>query len=164
VREALGVTPQATAAIWRFLLDVDWMAVAEVPFAPPDHPLFLLLGLPRRARYRMHDALWVRLVDVPAALSARAYGDGGPLVLEVRDAVCEWNEGRWKLENGECERTEEEPDLALDVSALGSAYLGAVSFTQLREGLRVQELREGAVALADALFSWRPLPWCLEIF
>ncbi len=164
VREALGVTPQATAAIWRFLLDVDWMAVAEVPFAPPDHPLFLLLGLPRRARYRMGDGLWVRLVDVPAALSGRAYGEGGPLVLEVRDAVCEWNDGRWKLEHGVCERTEEEPDLALDASALGSAYLGAVSFTQLREGLRVQELRDGAVARADALFAWRPLPWCLEIF
>ena len=164
VREALGATPQATAAIWRFLLDVDWMAVAEVPFAPPDHPLFLLLGLPRRARYRMHDALWVRLVDVPAALSGRAYREGEPLVLEVRDAVCEWNDGRWKLESGVCERTEEEPDLALDVSALASAYLGAVSFTQLREASRVQELREGAVARADALFAWRPLPWCLEIF
>jgi predicted acetyltransferase len=164
VREALGVTPQATAAIWRFLLDVDWMAVAEVPFAPPDHPLFLLLANPRRARYRMHDALWVRLVDVAVALSGRAYGEGGPLVLEVRDAVCEWNDGRWKLEHGVCERTEEEPDLALDVSALGSAYLGAVSFTQLHEALRVQELRDGAVAQADALFAWRPLPWCLEIF
>ena len=63
-----------------------------------------------------------------------------------------------------CERTDAEPDLALDVSALGSAYLGAVSFTQLRQALRVEELREGAVARADALFAWRPLPWCPEIF
>ncbi len=164
VREALGSTPEATAAIWRFLLDVDWMTVAEVPLAPPDHPLFLLLALPRRAGYRMHDVLWVRLVDVGAALSGRAYGEGGPLVLEVRDAICEWNDGRWKLEDGVCERTDSEPDLALDVSALGSAYLGAVSFTQLREALRVEELREGAVGRADALFAWRPLPWCLEIF
>jgi predicted acetyltransferase len=164
VREALGSTPEAMAAIWRFLLDVDWTAVVEVPFVPPDHPLFLLLGLPRRARYRMHDAVWVRLVDVAAALSGRAYGEGGPLVFEVRDAVCAWNDGRWKLEHGVCERTEEEPDLALDVSALGSVYLGAVSFTQLHEALRVEELRDGAVARADALFAWRPLPWCLEIF
>jgi predicted acetyltransferase len=164
VREALGSTPQATAAIWRYLLDVDWMAVVEVPYAPPDHPLFLLLALPRRARYRMHDALWIRLVDVGAALSGRAYDGGGSVVLEVGDAVCEWNDGRWKLENGMCERTDEEPDLALDVSALGSAYLGAVSFTQLHEALRVKELRAGAIGRADALFAWRPLPWCLEIF
>lgn len=164
VREALASTPEATAAIWRFLLDVDWMTVVEVPFAPPDHPLFLLLALPRRARYRMHDVLWVRLVDVGAALSGRAYGEGGPLVLEVRDAVCGWNDGRWRLDRGTCERTDVEPDLALDVSALGSAYLGAVSFRQLREALRVEELREGAIERADALFAWRPLPWCLEIF
>jgi predicted acetyltransferase len=164
VREALGATPAATATIWRFLLDVDWMAQVEVSLAPPDHPLFLLLALPRRARYRMHDGLWVRIVDLPAALSGRAYGEGGPLVLEVRDAVCDWNDGRWKLENGVCERTEAEPDLALDVSALGSAYLGAVPFNQLREALRVEELREGAIERADALFAWRPLPWCAEIF
>jgi predicted acetyltransferase len=164
VREALGATPQATAAIWRFLLDVDWMAQVEVSLAPPDHPLFLLLALPRRVRYRMGDALWVRIVDLPAALSGRTYGEGGPLVLEVRDAVCEWNDGRWKLENGACERTAEEPDLKLDVSVLGSAYLGAVPFNQLREALRVEELRDGAIERADALFAWRPLPWCAEIF
>jgi predicted acetyltransferase len=164
VREALGVTPQATATIWRFLLDVDWMATVELYLAPPDHPLFLLLASPRRMRYRMGDGLWIRVVDLPAALSGRVYGEGEPLVLEVRDAVCEWNDGRWKLENGACKQTKAKPDLALDVSALGSAYLGAVSFAQLREALRVEELRAGAVERADALFAWRPLPWCLEIF
>ncbi|HEU5478046.1 MAG TPA: GNAT family N-acetyltransferase [Gaiellaceae bacterium] len=164
VSEALGATPQAMAAIWRFLLDVDWMGSVETSLVPPDHPLFLLLATPRRARYRMGDGLWVRVVDVPAALSGRTYGDGAPLVLEVRDAVCGWNDGRWRLDGGTCERTDEEPDLALDVSALGSAYLGAVSFAQLREALRVEELREGAVRRADTLFAWRPLPWCLEIF
>jgi predicted acetyltransferase len=164
VREALGATPQASAAIWRFLLDVDWMAVVEVALAPPDHPLFLLLALPRRAQYRMGDGLWMRVVDLPAALSSRTYGQGGPLVLEVRDAICEWNDGRWKLEGATCEPADSEPDLALDVSALGSAYLGAVSFTQLRDAGRVQELREGAIRRADALFAWSPLPWCLEIF
>ena len=164
VREALGATPQATAAIWRFVLDVDWMATVQVFLAPPDHPLFLLLANPRRARYRMGDGLWVRVVDLPAALSGRTYGEGGSLVLEVRDAICDWNDGRWKLDGGTCERTDEEPDLALDVSALGSAYLGAVSFKQLRDALRVEELRPGAIERADVLFAWRPLPWCPEIF
>jgi predicted acetyltransferase len=164
VREALGTTPQATAAIWRFLLDVDWMGSVEAELVPPDHPLFLLLANQRRARYWLSDGIWVRLVDLPAALSGRAYGEGGQLVLEVRDAVCQWNDGRWKLENGVCERTDAEPDLSLDVAALGSAYLGAVPFIQLHEALRVEELRDGAIERADALFAWRPLPWCLEIF
>src|SRR3954453_11827425 len=93
VREALGATPSATTAIWRFLLDVDWMATVQVQLAPPDHPLFLLLANPRRPQYRMGDGLWVRVVDLPAALSGRTYGEGDPLVLEVRDAICEWNDG-----------------------------------------------------------------------
>jgi predicted acetyltransferase len=164
VLEAVGATAQATAEIWRYLLDVDWIATVEASLLPPDHPLFLLLATPRRAAYRMGDGLWVRVVDVGAALSGRAYSGEGSLVLEVRDGLCPWNEGRWKLEGGACERTGEDPDLALDASALGSAYLGAVSFAQLRDALRLEELRDGAAERADALFAWRPLPWCPEVF
>jgi predicted acetyltransferase len=164
VLEAVGATPEATAEIWRFLLDVDWMATVEATLLPPDHPLFLLLAHPRRAAYRMGDGLWVRVVDVGCALSGRAYAADERLVLEVRDPVCAWNDGCWKLEGGVCERTSAEPDLALDAASLGSAYLGAISFGQLREARRLDELREGAVARADRLFAWRPLPWCPEIF
>jgi len=164
VLEAIGTTPQATAEIWRFLLDVDWIATVSVGLLPPDHPLFLLLATPRRVRYRMSDGLWVRLVDVGAALSGRAYAGGGSVVLELRDAFCPWNEGRWRLAGGLAERTDEPAELALDVDALGSAYLGGVTFAQLRDGLRVEELVDGAAARADTMFAWRLLPWCPEIF
>jgi predicted acetyltransferase len=164
VLEALGTAPQATAEIWRFLLDIDWYATLEVSHLPLDHPLFLLLANPRRARFWFFDCLWVRLVDVGAALSGRAYAVDGRVVFELHDAVCPWNHGRWKLEGGEASRTDEAADLALDVDALGSAYLGATSFAQLRDALRVDELVDGALARADALFAWRPLPWCPEIF
>ncbi len=164
VIEAVGTTPQATAEIWRFLLDIDWTATFELDLLPPDHPLFLLLANPRRARYRMIDGLWVRLVDVGAALSGRAYAQDGRIVFDVRDAVCPWNEGRWKVEGGVAARTDEPAELSLDVDALGSAYLGAVPFRQLNEVGRVEELVDGAAARADALFGWHPLPWCPEIF
>jgi predicted acetyltransferase len=164
VAEAVGSTPQGTAELWRFLLDIDWSATTNVSLFPPDHPLFLLLANPRRMAYRMGDSLWVRLVDVGAALSGREYRDGGRLVFEVRDATCPWNEGRWKLEGGKASRTEEAADIALDVDALGAAYLGAVSFAELRDALRVEELVPGAIGRADAVFGWRPLPWCPEIF
>ena len=164
VVEAVGATPEATAEIWRFLLDIDWTARLEAQLLPLDHSLLLLLATPRRARYRLFDGLWVRLVDVGAALSGRAYAGEGSVVFEVRDAFCPWNEGCWKLDGGAASRTDEPAELALDVDALGSAYLGAVSFAELRAALRVEELAEGAVARADALFAWRPLPWCPEIF
>jgi predicted acetyltransferase len=86
------------------------------------------------------------------------------VVFEVRDAFCPWNEGRWKLEGGKAARTEDPAEIALDVDALGSAYLGAVAFAELRDALRVEELVPGAIARADAVFGWRPLPWCPEIF
>jgi predicted acetyltransferase len=164
VHDAFGTTPQATAEIWRFLLDVDWTAKVTAELLPPDHPLFLLLATPRRAQYRMSDALWVRLVDVGAALSGRAYSSDESVVFEVRDAFCPWNEGRWKLEGGQASRTEEPAEIALDADALGSAFLGGISFAQMRDALRVEELVEGAVHRADTLFEWRPLPWCPEIF
>jgi predicted acetyltransferase len=164
VIEAIAATSAATAELWRFLLDIDWTATFEASLLPPDHPLFLLLANPRRAKYRMGDGLWVRVVDVGAALSGRAYAGDGAVVLDVRDAVCPWNEGRWKLEGGSAARTDAAADLALDVSALGSAYLGAISFDQLRDAGRVEELVDGAVRRADALFGWLPLPWCPEIF
>ncbi|HLX20468.1 MAG TPA: GNAT family N-acetyltransferase [Gaiellaceae bacterium] len=164
VVEAVGANPQALAEIWRYLLDVDWIATVNALLLPPDHPLFLLLANPRHARFKWHDALWMRLVDVEAALSGRAYATGGAVVFEVADSFCPWNEGRWKLEGGTASRTEEPAEIALDVDALGSAYLGAVSFAQLRESLRLEELVPGSVARADAVFGWRPLPWCPEIF
>ena len=164
VIEAIGSTPQGTAEIWRFLLDIDWAKTITASFLPLDHPLFLLLANPRLIRARVGDTLWIRLLDVGAALSGRAYAGEGSIVFQVRDASCPWNEGRWKLEGGKAARTDEAADLALDVDALGSAYLGAVSFAQLREAMRVEELVEGAIGRADAIFEWRPLPWCPEIF
>jgi predicted acetyltransferase len=164
VVEAVGVGPQATAELWRFLLDIDLIATVKTRLVPPDHPLFMLLANPRRARYRMGDGLWVRLVDVGAALAGRAYLSEASLVIELRDEFCPWNSGRWRIGDGRAERTGEPAGLALDAGALGSAYFGAVSFAQLRDGLRVEELTDGAVARADAIFGWRPLPWCPEIF
>jgi predicted acetyltransferase len=164
VQEAIGTTPQATAEIWRFLIDIDWTQTIDAELLPPDHPLFLLLANPRRAKYRMGDALWVRLVDVGAALSGREYSSDASIVFEVRDAFCPWNEGRWKLEGGKAARTDDAAELALDVDALGSAFLGGISFAQMHEALRVEELVPGALHRADTLFEWRPLPWCPEIF
>jgi predicted acetyltransferase len=164
VREAIGTTPQATAEIWRFLLDIDWQATITTSLLPPDHPLFLLLANPRRADYKVIDGLWVRLVDVGAALSGRAYAGDGSIVFDVRDAMCPWNEGRWRVSPHGAARTDDDAEIALDVATLGSAYFGATSFAQLRGALRLEEISLGAVDHADALFAWRPLPWCPEIF
>jgi predicted acetyltransferase len=164
VVEAMGTRAEATRDVWRYLLDIDWSATVDIWMLPIDHPLFLLLASPRRARFRVGDVLWVRVVDVGAALSSRSYRDGEPIVFDVRDSFCEWNEGAWKLEDGKAERTTDEPEIRLDADALGSAYLGGVSFAQLQRALRLEELSGGAVCRADDLFRTSAHPWCPEIF
>src|SRR5438067_4705209 len=124
VLEALGSTPQALRDVWAYLLAVDWKANITASLLPPDHPLFLLLATPRRMRYRMGDALWVRLVDVGGALSGRRYSAEGSVVFDGKDDFCPWNEGRWKLDGGVASRTDDAAELSLPVQSLGSAFLG----------------------------------------
>lgn len=164
VGEAIGATPAATREVWRFLLNLDWVETIRASFLPPDHPLFLLLVEPRRMSYRAAEALWVRLVDVGKALSARGYGGDGTVVLEVSDSFCSWNEGDWEVGPEGARRTAAKADLRLPVEALGSVYLGGFSFGQLLRAGRVEELRDGAAARADALFRSDRHPWCPEIF
>jgi predicted acetyltransferase len=161
VIEAMGGTPAATAAVWRYLLDIDWMETVEAGLLPIDHPLHLLLLEQNRMRFRVGDGLWVRPVDVGAALAARSYSGDGELVLEVSDAFCPWNEGRHALDGS---TTKAAADLRLSVDALGSVYLGGFTFSDLARAGRVEEAKEGAVARADALFRTDRKPWCPEIF
>jgi predicted acetyltransferase len=164
VIEAIARGPQATAELWRYLLDIDWAATIEASLLPPDHPLFLLLATPRRAKYRMGDAIWVRLVEVGAALSARTYAHDDELVLEVRDAFCHWNEGRWRLAGGAAERTDDAADLAFDADVLGAIYLGGITLRALAQSGVVEERTHGAIDRADAMFRHGLHPWCPEIF
>jgi len=164
VIEAIGSFPEATRALWRYLLDVDIVASYRATHLPPDHPLVFLLAEPRRLGMRLRDALWVRLVDVRAALSRRGYGEGGPLVIEVEDAFCPWNTGRYRIAGGSAERTDDAPDLAFDADALGAVYLGGAGFTQLAAAGRVIERRPGALGQGDTLFRGDRAPWCPEIF
>jgi predicted acetyltransferase len=164
VNEAMGATPAATLAIWRYLLDVDWVAKVEASLLPIDHPLFLLLAEPRRMRFRVGEGVWVRLVDVEAALSGRSYAGTGEITLEVEDAFCPWNAGHWRVTPGGAERTDSPGEIALDVRELGSVYLGGFTFRRLADAGRVVELEPGALARADDLFSTSRAPWCPEIF
>ena len=164
VVEAIALDGRPTAELWRYLLDIDWSAKTTASLLPVDHPLWWLLATPRNMRQRVGDGLWVRLVDVGAALSAREYAADGAVVLDVIDEFCPWNTGRWRLARGRAKRTTSAAQLRLDASALGSAYLGAFSFSELVRGGRVEELRRGAAARADAMFAAERAPWCPEIF
>ncbi|OMQ13837.1 hypothetical protein A7K94_0220805, partial [Modestobacter sp. VKM Ac-2676] len=75
-RDVRASTPSAYAALWRYLFSVDLVRTVEHPHGSADDPLRHLLTDPRAWHSRPVDALWVRLVDVGAALSARRYPPG----------------------------------------------------------------------------------------
>ena len=164
VVEAMGDSPEATNAIWRFLFDIDWLARVKATYLPLDHPLLLSLADPRRLNFLVREGLWVRLIDVGGALSARGYATDDSIVVEITDEFCPWNAGRWRVVRGGVEKTVAAADLACDVAALGCVYLGGFTFAQLARSLRVKELRAGALARADAMFHSDRAPWCPELF
>ncbi|MGB9367390.1 MAG: GNAT family N-acetyltransferase [Xanthobacteraceae bacterium] len=164
VVEAMGDTPEAENAIWRFLLDIDWLARVKASFLPLDHPLLLSLADPRRLNFLVREGLWIRLIDAGAALSARGYATDDAIVVEVADEFCPWNAGRWRIARTGTEKTNAEPDLACDIASLGCVYLGGFTFAQLARSLRMTELRAGAIARADAMFRSDRAPWCPELF
>jgi predicted acetyltransferase len=136
---------------------------------PVDEPARWRLADPRRLRTtHIGDQLWVRLLDLPAALRARRYAADGELVLEVTDALRPRNQGRWRLQGGPdgaaCEPTGAEPDLALDVATLGAAYLGGPRLSVLARAGRVAELTPGALGRGDQMLVSEPSPLCTTHF
>ena len=166
VIEAIGTTAESTALIWKYLFELDVVKTIRASLLPVDHPLFLLLAEPRRMGFTISDALWLRIADVAAALAARTYAREDAIVFDLEDRFCPSNSGRYRLDGGtrRTERTSESPDLRLTVEALGSAYLGGISFTRLALAGSVVELQNGALDRADALFHSPREPWCPEIF
>jgi predicted acetyltransferase len=73
VKQLIATTPDAYADIWRFVFDVDLVRRVKAWNRPVDEPLIYLMEEPNQLRFRTSNALWVRLVDVPAALEARGY-------------------------------------------------------------------------------------------
>ncbi|CAG7616439.1 GNAT family N-acetyltransferase [Actinacidiphila bryophytorum] len=167
----LAATPAADAAMWRYLLSLDWVARLKSGFRPPDDVLPLLLGDPRAARTETYaDFMWLRLLDVPVALSARTYAPiDADLVLEVgdRDGLAG---GIFRLETapGAAPRCTlapaSPPDLTLDVATLARLYLGDESAVRLAALGLLEEHRPGAVTTASHLFHTPRRPWCPEVF
>lgn len=172
VRELMAVDPAASAALWADLLSRDLTSEFRVQRRPVDDPLIHLLADPRRARPQLNDGLWIRIIDVPAALAGRRYSGPVDVVIEVRDEILPSNAARWRLTTGSgdsvgltasCVPATEAPDLTLDVADLGAAYLGGTRLGALARAGSV-EGRPGAVRQLSAAMSWDPAPWCPLVF
>ncbi len=170
VHELIAADPAAGAALWRDLLSRDLITEVTADLRPVDDPVLYQLLDARRARPQVADGLWVRIIDLPAALTHRDYACPADVVIEVTDDLLPGNAGRWRLTaagpggGSTCGATSEPADLRLDVRELGAAYLGGTRLGALAAAGLVSEARPGAVRQLSAAMSWDPAPWCPHIF
>lgn len=170
VREVVAATQDTHAALWRYLLDVDLVDVVECA-VPLDDPLLWRLGDPRAfGPVGMGDYLFLRILDVPAALSQRRYRSDVDLVIGVVDPFRPAGAaaGTFRLEGGRegatCGVTDAKPDVVMGVDALGSLYLGGVDAAVLADAGRLDERRPGAVAGLALAFQSGRAPFCATHF
>ena len=163
VWQLVSCTDTAYAALWRYCFDIDLIKTIEAWGRPADDPLVWMLNDARALERKPTDCTWLRLLDVPKALSSRTYAQEGEIVFEVRDTFCPWNEGVYELTGGEsgatCRPTTKSPDITLSVDDLAVPYLGGFPFTPLAHAGRVEEHTPGALTRADAMFATQLKPW-----
>jgi predicted acetyltransferase len=169
IKELIGADPAATAALWHDLLGRDLVTTVTAENRPAEDPVLFQLLDQRRARARIADGIWVRIIDLPAALTKRSYSGAVDVVLEVSDPLLAANAGRWRLRadgHGDvsCGRTTDAADIAVDIRELGAAYLGGTRLGTLAAAGLVTELQPGTLRPLSAAMSWDPAPWCAQIF
>jgi len=168
VNEIMAVDGAALREMWRFIFGVDLIKRITNRAGSLSEPLALMLPEPRRLNMRVRDGMWLRVLDVPAALAQRTYSADGTVVLDIADPFWPDAAGRFRLTTnagrGVVERTTDSPDLALNADDLGALYLGGFSLAELAAAGRTRELTPGSRARADNMLRTGVVPWCPQTF
>nr|WP_259645464.1 GNAT family N-acetyltransferase [Mycobacterium kansasii] len=151
VEELRAVTADAHISLWRALLGLDSMERVRV-ITHPDDPLPFLLTDTRLASPTFRqDGLWLRIMDIPAALEARGYCADLAMVIGVSDG------GRYRLQIRDgralCSPTDASADVVLGRDVLGSLYLGVHRASTLAAANRLRTRDSGLVNRLDAAFA-----------
>ncbi|MEY9993368.1 putative acetyltransferase [Streptomyces sp. V4I8] len=168
VDETIATDDAVFTALARFALGHDLVSQVVFKHLPPEHPLRWQLADLRAGQVSGDtDWLWVRLLDVPRALTARGWFTDGELVLDIDDPFLgEHDRYLLTIRDGkaDCVPTDRNPDLSLDISDLGSVYLGGTAPSTLVRAGHIRAHHPGAATLADALFRAERSPHCLHWF
>jgi len=163
VRTWSAATPAALHALVSTVANLDLMARCVMERVPVDSPLVHLMADPRALAPRLADNLWVRILDLPGALTQRRYAHPVDVVIDVADATLPDNAGTWRFTVGQAggagatgtarvTRTDAAPDIGVNIQELSAAYLGGVSLTACAQAGLLTEHTPGSVeALARAL-------------
>lgn len=157
-------TPAAQRRLFSVLADLDLMASLTVETVAVDDPLLLWAPDIRALDARLRDQLWVRILDIKAALEARSYSGDADVVIEVADEHVAENAHAWRLQvrGGVAAVSRAERDAQVDVRLgireLSSAYLGGVTLREIGEAGLAHEARPGALDALSTAFAWTLAP------
>jgi predicted acetyltransferase len=155
VHESKAVTAEAHVALCRALLGLDLMEKIVFSTHPAD-ALPYLLADPRVARLTHHeDDLWLRIMDIVAALEARSYQADLSTVIEVSDGFRS-DGGRFALQindgKARCTRTDAAAEVQMGLDVLGSLFLGAHRASAFAAANRLRCNNSGLIRRLDAAF------------
>jgi predicted acetyltransferase len=155
VDEITAATTDAHIALWRALLGLDLMEKVVYGTHPAD-PLPYTLTDPRLARTTGYvDDLWLRIMDIPAALEARTYQADVSAVIEVFDGFRS-DGGRFALEvrdgRARCAPTDSPAAVQMDLDVLGSLYLGTHRASAFAAANRLRSKDSELIRRLDAAF------------
>lgn len=162
----VAASDDAYRGLWSYLAGLDVVDEVRLAARLVDEPVRWLLRDGRALQTCFEgDFTWLALLDVPAALRARAYRATGGLVLDVvDDSITGYASGRWQLdvspEGATCTPTTRSPDLTVAARHVASAYLGGYPLAVTRHGGGVDEHTTGAAATFDLLFGTALAPYC----
>ncbi|MFF1376453.1 GNAT family N-acetyltransferase [Streptomyces sp. NPDC058308] len=162
-------TPAAEAALWHYLASIDLTGLIRAWGRPVDDPLHLFAADRDQVRVTGEfPALWLRLIDVRAALTARSWAAPVDAVLDVRDDRLPANAGRHRLTASPAgcayESTERPADLTIEARDLAAAYLGGTRIDALVRAGLATEHTPGTVAALDAALRTARLPHTVDEF
>ncbi len=161
----VAVTDAAYASLWSFLAAIDLSTRVKFGESAEDSPLPWLLTDSRRVKTTStEDNIWIRILDVRAALEARAWFVPGTLVLDIDDPQ-ELTGGRFRV-TSDGQSAVVEPvseatpaDLSLGIAELGSLYFGGADPVILVRAGRIEENVPGAAVQAKSMFGLERMPY-----
>ena len=162
--DLVAATDDAYAALWRFVIEMDMVNEIEAGLRSVSEPVAWQVSDHRAVRKTSErDHLWLRILDVPAALGARSYAAAGDYVLDVSDDLG-FAAGRFLLTVAADGAGRAHPltgtapagavEVALSAADLASLYLGGTSAVDLaRAGRITEKSADAAIRLDTALHS-----------
>ncbi len=170
VLDLQATTAESYRELWRHLASLDLVGAVSWGDASVDEPLPWLLTDPRAVTTGgARPMLWLRVLDLPAALAARRYPVADRIRVRVDDPAPVPGatvEGAWELDTTDATAptvtrlpTGVEVDVAMPAAVLGAVYLGGPDPRVLARAGRLTEASPGAAGRLARLFAAPSVPW-----